>query len=327
MFDLTLTRAEWQDRRAAYLNRVRPWALDRMRRAGRQQKHPVYDFLFEYYSFRPSYLLRWSPGVAVRLDCATLDDLDWRAWFRPCPSGCVLPANGSPRHRLAFLRWAIEYLEAIDGREPFYGCFGLHEWAMVYREPEVRHARVPLRLSRAETDAVVEEAGGVRCTHYDAYRFFTPAAVPLNRISLSRPAAVEHDQPGCLHANMDLYKWAYVLAPYTSSELIADAFELAVMARELDMRASPYDLRQFGFDPIRIETREGREEYVERQREILRRAGPIRRRLLNELRRLEGLVFPRPDRQGGLLDALPDGRASENHAANTGSEKNPIPIS
>src|SRR3954453_3125849 len=80
MFDSTLTETEWRDRRAAYLDRVRPWALDRMRRAGRQQKHPVYDFLFEYYSLRPSYLLRWSPGVAVRLEGATPDDLDWRPW-------------------------------------------------------------------------------------------------------------------------------------------------------------------------------------------------------------------------------------------------------
>jgi hypothetical protein len=304
MFDSTLTETEWRHRRSAYLDRVRPWALDRMRRAGRQQKHPVYDFLFEYYSYRPSYLLRWSPGVAVRLEGATADALDWRPWFRLCEGGWTLPAEGFPDRRRSFLRWAIEYLEAIDGRESFYGCFGLHEWAMVYREPEVRHGRVPLRLSRGETDAVIDEASIVRCTHYDAFRFFTPAARPLNRAPLTRPAAVEHDQPGCLHANMDLYKWAYVLAPYTSGELIADAFELALAARELDMRASPYDLRSFGFAPIRIETREGREEYVAGQRGIADRAVPVRRRLLGELLRLE--------------------RLTSGQTANAGSEKYPI---
>lgn len=304
MFDSTLIESEWQDRRSAYLGRVRPWALDRMLRAGRQQKHPVHDFLFEYYSFRPSYLLRWSPGVAVRLEGATADDLDWRPWFRACAGGWTLPADGFPERRLTFLRWAIEYLEAIDGREPFYGCFGLHEWAMVYREPEVRHARVRLRLSRQETDAVIDEAGTVRCSHYDAFRFFTPAARPLNRVPLTRPDAVAHDQPGCLHANMDLYKWAFVVAPYTSSELVADAFELAVAARELDMRASPYDLRSLGFAPIRIETREGREEYVEGQRDLARRAEPVRARLLSELRRLE--------------------RLTAGQRANSGSVKNPI---
>ncbi len=288
-FDRSLPRAEWEARRSAYLTRVRPWAEDRARRAGRQVKHPVYDFLFEYYAYRPSYLLRWSPGVGVRLEGASEADLDWRRWFRPCEGGWVLPAAGFPRHRLAFLRWAIDYLETTGAREPAFGCFGLHEWAMVYRDERIRHGRVPLRLSRAETDAVVETAA-VRCTHYDAFRFFTPAAAPLNRVALRREATADHDQPGCLHVTMDLYKWAFVIAPYSAAEVVADAFELALAARELDMRASPYDLTGFGFAPIRVETRDGREEYVEHQRETSRRAEPVRKRVLAEYRRLAGLV-------------------------------------
>jgi hypothetical protein len=276
----------------------------------RQRKHPVYDFLFEYYAYRPSYLMRWSPGVGVRLEGASGDDLDWRPWFRPCNGGWVLPAAEFPRRRVPFLRWAIDYLETTGEREPSFGCFGLHEWAMVYREEQVRHDRVPLRLSRAETDAVVE-AAPLRCTHYDAFRFFTPAAVPLNRVALRREVTAEHDQPGCLHVTMDLYKWAFVIAPYSAAEVVADAFELAVATRELDMRASPYDLKGFGFTPIPIETREGREEYVEGQRELHRRARPVREAVLAEYRRLERLA-------GG--QALPAGR-------NTGSEKNPMPSS
>ena len=250
MFDRTLPSDEWRARREAYRARVRPWAEDRVRRVSRQRKHPVYDFLFEYYAYRPSYLLRWSPGVGVRLEGASADDLDWRPWFRPCDGGWVLPAAEFPRRRLPFLRWAIDYLETTGEREPSFGCFGLHEWAMVYREEQVRHGRVPLRLSRAETDAVVETAA-LRCTHYDAFRFFTPAAVPLNRVTLRREVTAEHDQPGCLHVTMDLYKWAFVIAPYSAAEVVADAFELAVATRELDMRASPYDLTEFGFAPIR----------------------------------------------------------------------------
>ena len=186
-FDRSLTPDEWRVRREAYRARVRPWAEDRSRRSGRQEKHPVYDFLFEYYAYRPSYLLRWSPGVGVRLEGATEADLDWRRWFEPCDGGWVLPAAGFPRHRLAFLRWAITYLETTGAREPSFGCFGLHEWAMIYRDENVRHSRVPLRLSRAETDAVVEAAPLV-CTHYDAFRFFTPDAAPQNRLPLSRVA-------------------------------------------------------------------------------------------------------------------------------------------
>lgn len=197
----------------------------------------------------------------------------------------MLPAVEFPSHRIDFLRWAIEYLEETSGREPSFGCFGLHEWAMVYREPTVRHPRTPLRLSRADTNAVVD-AGVLRCTHYDAFRFFTPAATPRNREFLDRESAKAHDQPGCLHVGMDLYKWAFVIAPYSSSELVAEAFELAVAARELDMRASPYDLRSLGFESIPIESREGREEYMAGQRNLYARGQVVRSNVLVEYRRL-----------------------------------------
>jgi hypothetical protein len=295
LFDRSLTSDEWRDRRAAYLARVRPWADDRTRRSGRQQKHPVYDFLFEYYAYRPSYLLRWSPGVGVRLEGADEAAVDWRQGFRPCDGGMVLAAGSFPARRLDYLDWATNYLEVTGSREPQFGCFGLHEWAMVYREPEVRHRRVPLRLSRADTDAVVE-AAGVRCTHYDAFRFFTPAAVPLNRVALCRTETANHDQPGCVHVGMDLYKFAFVIAPYSSAEVMADAFELALAARELDMRASPYDLTAFGFAPIRIETRDGRDEYVRGQREIYQRSIGVRAKVLAEYQRLHRLV--KDDTQG-----------------------------
>ena len=85
---------------------------------------------------------------------------------------------------------------------------------------------------------------------------------------------------------MDLYKFAFTVSPYSPGELVADAFALARTAREIDMRASPYDLRAFGFEPIRIETREGREEYVEYQKRLRKMAGPVRARLLGLYRGL-----------------------------------------
>jgi hypothetical protein len=56
---------------------------------------------------------------------------------------------------------------------------GLHEWAMVFRNPNVRHRYVPFRLSRAETDAVVKSQP-LRCSHFDAFRFFSPQTAPQN---------------------------------------------------------------------------------------------------------------------------------------------------
>ena len=279
----SLSRPEWEAAKLRHDRRVGPIARDRLARTGR--KHPVYDFLFEYYSYRAGHLLRWSPGINVHLEEGTPADLAWPQLFAFDERGALLPASAFPVHRIAQLEWAIRYQSAIRGREPQFHCFGLHEWAMVYGTRDVRHSRVPLRLSAEATDKVVS-AAGVRCTHFDAYRFFTPTALPLNKFELSRENSPEHDQPGCVHANMDLYKFAFKFAPFTSSELLGDAFELAVAARELDMRASPYDLREFGFAAIAIETKAGREEYAEGQRAIHLRAGPVRESLLRELGRI-----------------------------------------
>ena len=70
---------------------------------------------------------------------------------------------------------------------------------------------------------------------------------------------------------MDCYKWAYKLGPLIDSELLMDCLELAADARELDMRASPYDLSDYGFAPIAIETPAGRAEYVRAQQDIAER--------------------------------------------------------
>jgi hypothetical protein len=250
----------------------------------RHEPHPVYDFLFEYYSYRPAHLLRWTPGFGVHLAGATPAEVAW-AEFVPTDGGLLLPAGAFPAHRVSYLLWAVAYLEAVLARPPSFACAGLHEWAMVYRDPSVRHRYVPLRLSRPETDAVVE-ALPLRCTHYDAFRFFTPSAAPRNRWELTRAAGPEHDQPGCVHANMDLYRFAYKVAPFCPSDVVADAFDLARAAREVDMRASPYDLNGYGFPPIAIETAAGREEYAEHQRALAARARPVRERVLAAYRRL-----------------------------------------
>ncbi len=116
----------------------------------------------------------------------------------------------------------------------------------------------------------------MRCTHYDAFRFFTPEAEPLNELQPTRATQPDLEQPGCLHATMDLYKWSAKYAALVGSDLVADAFALARDARELDMQAAPYDLRALGYEPVAIETPDGRAEYARRQRELVDRAAPLR---------------------------------------------------
>ena len=67
---------------------------------------------------------------------------------------------------------------------------------------------------------------------------------------------------------------------------MADCFELARDIRVLDMRAAPYDLADLGFEPVRIETTEGKPEYVEAQRGFAERGAPLRARLVAECERL-----------------------------------------
>ncbi|WP_020473551.1 hypothetical protein [Zavarzinella formosa] len=248
-------------------------------------KHPARDFLFEYFSFRPSQLLRWSPGPDCLLENARSEELAWKGVFETVPEGLVLPAAAFPPHRLTFVRWAFNYLNKIAARPAFSGCFGLHEWAMVYREENIRHGRTPLRLSPDDIAGIVE-TGDLCCTHYDAYRFFTPLAVPKNRHQLTRDTTEHFDQPGCVHVTMDLYRYAYKIAPWVSGELLGDAFLLAWEARELDMRASPYDMTGYELEPIRIEEATGRQEYVRRQQELTRKAEPIRTKLIKVYERL-----------------------------------------
>ncbi len=180
------------------------------------------------------------------------------------------------------VRWIVDLLRQTASRPAHLGCFGMHEWAMVYRQSpdEIRHADWPLRLGPDATAAVVD-GNRVRCSHFDAYRFFTEPARPLNLLTPTRESQPALDQPGCLHANMDCYKWAYKLTPLVSSDLVTDCFALAREIRALDMRASPYDLADLGYPPVRVETAEGRAEYATAQRSFAERAAPLRARLID----------------------------------------------
>jgi hypothetical protein len=276
-----LSEADWKDRAATHARRVRAWTEPHQQRTARGESHPVYDFLFTYYAFRPAWLKRWHPGPDVALGGATARNfLRWPE-YEATPEGVMLVPGRLPSHRREFVAWLRGMLAAMQARPAFFGCFGLHEWAMVYRQTpgEVRHNAWPLRHP-PDALARIVESGPITCTHFDAYRFFTPAARPLNKLVPTRSDTAQLEQRGCLHANMDLYKWAFKLAPFTPSELIADCFELARDVRELDMRASPYDLRALGFTPVAIETADGRAEYERRQREFSSRGAPLRARLI-----------------------------------------------
>jgi hypothetical protein len=284
---IILAEADWLARRSDHEARVRAWTDPHQARTARGEKHPVYDFLFSYYAFRAAWLRRWHPGPDVILagDSAR-DFLRWPE-YRETAGGVSLDPAALPSQRREFVVWLRDLLTTMQTRPAFYGCFGLHEWAMVYRQSpdELRHNGWPLRFPPEELARIVE-AAPLACTHFDAFRFFTTPARPLNKHQLGRATVAQHEQRGCLHANMDLYKWAFKLAPFTPAELIADCFALARDIREVDMRASPYDLAALGFPPIAIETPAGRAEYEQHQRLFTARGEPLRARLVARCERL-----------------------------------------
>ncbi|WP_311259319.1 3-methyladenine DNA glycosylase [Microbacterium sp. WCS2018Hpa-9] len=274
----SLPRTDWLERESAHQARADALTAEHRRRAARGEKHPVWDFLFTYYSYKPAQLRRWHPGAGVELEQAP-ERLSWR-WYSPgVTRDGAIPDAAVLAHEKADLAGLIErMLRRTASRPGQFGCFGLHEWAMVYRADEHRHA-VPLRLGQAGTDLVVE-SHDLRCTHFDAFRFFTPEAVPRNRTELTRDDQPLFEQPGCLHAGMDLYKWAVKLGPLVPGELLLDAFELARDIRLLDMQAAPYDLAPWGIVPVPIETAEGKAEYVRQQRVFAERGARLRGELL-----------------------------------------------
>jgi hypothetical protein len=287
---VVLEEATWRARVEAHAARLAPYVAPHLARREARIKHPVHDFLFTYYSQRPAQLQRWHPGFGVALggDASTHAGLKG---YGGSPPTVTREYVASQRPLLTSLP---TLLTATASRPPSLGCFGLHEWAMVHRlgEDETRHRDRPLRLGTSGTDEVVE-SHRITCSHFDAFRFFTPSARGLNLLQPASDDRPAYEQPGCLHGGMDLYKHAFRLTPMISSDLVADAFELAWEIRILDMRAAPYDMTGTVLDPtgevwspVRIETPEGKREYAEAQRDFAERGAPIRQRLIDECERL-----------------------------------------
>jgi hypothetical protein len=279
----TLLAEDWHVLRDDHQAKVLPWITPRLERRSRHESHPVDDFLFEYYPISTNKLLNWHAGFAFELEATELES----EWF---PSGSYefvdnkiqLRSEWLNKHKEAAVA-LVDFLSKTQERSVRSGCFGLHEWAMVLGAEDVRHEKWPLRLSQEEIRATIEDVG-LRCTHFDAFRFFTPIAAPLNPLQLTRIDQNDVEQPGCLHANMDLYKHAQRFAPIVGSEIVRSTFELAKDIRTVDMQTAPYDLANLGVIPIPVETQAGRDEFAQLQIGFAQRAQVLRSELIESLK-------------------------------------------
>lgn len=264
------------------------------------ESHPIFNFLFTYLRADPDVLCRWSPGPSSMLVSGLSRPHEPHLWrgrgLRRLDgsSDCSYPVTAARAGTGGAWSRTASLLRATAHRPPNLHCYGLHEWAMLYRPegyppPPKFQQGLPLRVSQDELNRTVDSLQP-RCTHYDAFRFFAPAAVPLNahQPQPSRRNVADLTQPGCVHASMDLLRQALALYPHLPSEIVHDTLELAIDARLLDIRASPYDLRaapqsarrRFDLSPVRVEAPGGRREFQAMQADLARRAAPLRLRLL-----------------------------------------------
>lgn len=285
----TLSKPQWQEKIDNHLLILSDTANSHVKRANSRIKHPVFDFLFSYYSFRAAKLLQFSPGIRYQCEQAgnSFDAITFGK--KSNNDSFIVDASALPKKRLNGLQRAVDILVASYQRTPYYGCFGLHEWAMIYDKADIRHAQLSLRFSHQKIRAIVEEARDnqlIKCSHYDAFRFFSRSASSFNRLNLDKDNQENFEQAGCLHANMDIYRWAYKYYPWVDSDLIREAFLLAQEIRAVDMRASPYDLSDYNLAPIAIETAEGKKEYIAYQQYFYKKAQPLRLALILQLQHL-----------------------------------------
>jgi len=230
--------------------------------------------------------------------------------------------------------WYRSILETTMSNEPVLSCYGLHEWAMQYRPegapppPSGKYqSHLTLRVSREEINATVERKG-IRCTHVDALRFFAPGAGELNRHGsvLERTDQLDLEQPGCVHAHMDLLKVALRIQPLLDPDLLIEILSTALDARALDVGASPYDCSGYSLvggdrrrvvEVIPIETSVGRDLYRKLQTDLMREASAVRADLLSNYEAYGALAFTPTMLQRAIDDpgderfarAVPGGRS------------------
>jgi hypothetical protein len=269
---------------------------------------PISNFMCDYYRVKPRRLLEWSPGPWVGLHSPFHESAQGlllrgnsrhgvarNLMFAGEPDVGMFDPTCIPSHTLDAFHIDRSILIRTEERSPIFSCFGLHEWAILYHPPNaveapVRHQErdnpdLKLRVAQDVINGVVEgripvgkDTMPLRCTHFDAIRFFHPDARPHNTVvpEPNRSTQALNEQPGCVHAHMDLLFYALRLGPFIPSDLFRQCLQCAMDSRAVDVRATPYAVP----DPICVETVAGRKEYAKAQEELFERAKPVRRKLI-----------------------------------------------
>ena len=126
-------------------------------------------------------LRRWHPGAGVLL--ADADPADFGPDYTLTAAGSPSTRHGVRARRGEAIAWIREAARgAPPSGRPSSAASALHEWAMVYRQPRTSSATRTGRCGSAAADRPrSSRRQPVRCSHFDAFRFFTPGGPAAER--------------------------------------------------------------------------------------------------------------------------------------------------
>ncbi|GBG30071.1 Hypothetical Protein FCC1311_062912 [Hondaea fermentalgiana] len=313
MLRTALGRSEWTRAAAEHGARVASLLAEgRDAKGGLRADHPIFNFLRSYYFVKSAAdvrkkLTRWSPGALAWLRLGNIPDAEQDQTLSAlrlerAPQDEPPPHDGRLQDSSSYCRVIVTQkdadalhfvqgvLQSTTTNAPVLNCFGMHEWAMLYQEADedepfaAQFQSLPRRVAQQDINATVR-ALKVNCTHFDAMRFFAKSAKTYSRHhDIDREQSFVSENPACLHAQMDLLRHALKLGALIPGAMLANALELALEARALDVAASPYDATAFGLEPVAVETEVGKAEYKTRQLRLAQRARPLRRAMLDYTR-------------------------------------------
>ena len=123
VLERVLQPADWAARAASHQKRADALTAAHRDRAGRGQAHPVWDFLFTYYSLQPRRLRVWHPGFGVTLAGPQADGYLDRAGYVATADG-VTAGVEYLRARQSTVRFIADLLRSTSERVPQLGPRG-----------------------------------------------------------------------------------------------------------------------------------------------------------------------------------------------------------
>lgn len=129
MISLSLIDApEARERARAHDRRMARFTYDHLERRRHGEKHPVFDFLFDYYSLRPAQLHRWHPGLGSCIPSeADLPNASWPFYATDERHRVHVDVDDFLSRRGNTVAQARVMLEAPLNNPAHFDCFGLHE--------------------------------------------------------------------------------------------------------------------------------------------------------------------------------------------------------